>query len=448
VKALWNWFKPASHAEELQDPEQINSSYRYWRIRIMYSMFIGYALYYFTRKSFTFAMPGLIEDLHFDKAQLGLLNSVLFITYGISKFGSGILSDKSSPRVFMAFGLIMTGIFNVLFGFSSSIFLFALFWGFNGWFQGFGWPPCARFLTHWYSQSERGSWWSIWNVSQNVGAALIPWFVGLCMYYFSWRFALYLPGVISIFGGIFLLNRLRDTPRSVGLPTIEDFRNDFGDKTFNNKSESNISAKQILWDCVLTNKYMWLLGIAAFFIYVVRIGVSDWTVLYLYEHKGYNRIVSSGCISLFEVGGFLGSLCAGWASDHLFGAKRGPVNVLFATSMLAATFLLWSVPKGLPLVDACALFLLGFSTFGPQMLIGMAAAELAPKEAASTSTGFVGLWAYLGAACAGLPIGKIAQEFGWHGFFYAMIACCAISILVLLPMWGLQKKKLPIQTSA
>jgi sugar phosphate permease len=33
-------------------------------------MFTGYIFYYFTRKSFTFAMPALMADLGFDKAQL------------------------------------------------------------------------------------------------------------------------------------------------------------------------------------------------------------------------------------------------------------------------------------------------------------------------------------------------------------------------------------------
>ena len=156
-------------------------------------------------------MPGLIEDLAFTKGQLGFLSSILSITYGLSKFASGILSDRSNPRYFMAVGLFLTGLMNIFFGLSSSIWMFAVFWGLNGWFQGFGWPPCARFLTHWYSQSERGSWWSTWNVSHNVGAFLIPWVVGACLQYFGWRFAMYVPGVLcilcSFYHGIGLLKK-------------------------------------------------------------------------------------------------------------------------------------------------------------------------------------------------------------------------------------------------
>lgn len=437
MSAILNLFKPAPHIPEIQDAREVKKKYQYWRIRTLYSMFVGYALYYFTRKSFTFAMPGLIQELGFDKGQLGLLASILSITYGISKFASGILSDRSNPRYFMAFGLLMTGIFNICFGFSSSFLMFALFWGLNGWFQGFGWPPCARFLTHWYSHSERGSWWSTWNVSHNVGAFIIPWIVGACLQYFGWRYAMYVPGVICILGSLFLINRLRDTPQSLGLPSIEKFRDDYGgisDK--HEKTERELSTKEILIEYVLKNKFIWMLAIAYFFVYVVRIGVNDWTVLFLIEQKEYSRIGANGCVSLFEVGGFFGSLFAGWSSDRMFGARRGPVNVLFAVGMLVSISVFWIIPPGYSFLDSAAMFMLGFAIFGPQMLIGVHAAELSHKKAAATSTGFVGWFAYMGAATAGYPLGKITQDLGWQGFFIVMWGCCAISALLLIPLWN------------
>lgn len=438
VASILNLLKPAPYIEPIQDSQEVEKSYNYWRIRILYSMFVGYALYYFTRKSFTFAMPDLAQELHFDKTQLGILGSIFSITYGISKFASGILSDRSNPRYFMALGLMMTGVVNILFGFSSSIFLFSIFWGLNGWFQGFGWPPCARFLTHWYSHSERGSWWSTCSVSHNVGAFLIPWIVGACLHFLGWRYAMYVPGIICILGGVFLINRLRDTPQSLGLPAIEDFRKDYSGFGAN-EDKQKLSTKEILVEYVLKNWYMWMLGFAYFFVYVVRTGVNDWTVLYLLDEKGYSRMGANACISLFEVGGFVGSLCAGWSSDRIFGARRGPVNVLFAGGMMLSVLAFWLVPEGFVILDALSIFMLGFTIFGPQMLIGVAAAELSHKEAAATSTGFVGFCAYMGAACAGYPMGKITDEMGWEGYFISMMICCGISMLALVPLWNATK---------
>ena len=55
-------------------------------------------------------------------------------------------------------------------GLASGLFFLALFWGLNGWFQSMGFPPCARILANWYSVSERGLVWSIWNISHQLGA--------------------------------------------------------------------------------------------------------------------------------------------------------------------------------------------------------------------------------------------------------------------------------------
>lgn len=379
MNALLNIFHPAPHIPEIQDPAKVKSEYTYWRIRIFYSIFIGYIFYYFMRRSFIFVMPGLMEDLHLDKAQLGIMGTIFALVYGCSKFVSGVMSDQSNPRYFMAFGLILTGIFNICFSFSSSLLFFAIFWGLNGWFQGFGWPPAVRFLTHWYSHSERGSYWSSWSVSQNVGAFLIPWIVGACSYYYGWRMGMFIPGILCILGGIFLINRLRDTPQSLGLPAIEKYRNDYLGKKPDASQEVELTTKQLLSN-VITNKYIWMLGIAYFFVYFIRTGIGDWSTLFLIEVKGYSRMGASGSVSLFEAGGFFGSLAAGWMSDRLFKARRGPVNALYAMLLLLTLLFFWYAPIDYPLIDSCALFMVGFAVFGPQMLIGVAAAELVHKK--------------------------------------------------------------------
>ena len=262
---LFSFLKPAAHLPEIQDPVKVEQDYQYWRVRILYSMFIGYALYYFTRKSLTFAMPGLITDLGFTKSELGILGSILSITYGISKFASGVMEDKVNPRYMMAGGLILTGLCNLFFGLSSSLMVFALFWGLNGWFQGFGWPPCVRFLTQWYSHSERGSWWSTCSVSHNVGGFLIPWVAGFALQYYGWRFAMYLPGAICILGGFFLINRLRDTPQSLGLPPIDRYRHDYVDKLEAAENGEELTVRELLMRFVIKNPYIWLLALAYFF---------------------------------------------------------------------------------------------------------------------------------------------------------------------------------------
>ncbi len=434
---VFDFLKAAKPAPQIEDPEEVKKKYRYWRIRTFYSMFIGYVFYYFTRYSYIAALPVLINDLGYEKAQLGHLGTIFALTYGLSKFVSGLLSDRSNPRYIMAGGLIVTGLVNILFGMFSSIWIFALLWGINGWFQGFGWPPCARLLTHWYSKNERGGWWSTWNASHNVGGFAIRFLAAACTAYLGWRYAMYIPGVLCILMGFVLVNRLRDTPQSLGLPPIEKFRDDYGNMSAKEieSGERELTTKEILFEHILFNPYIWLLACAYFLVYVVRIGVVTWGVLFLVESKEYSNIAANSCLSLFEIGGFCGSLSAGWISDRIFRARRGPVNVIFAAGMFVSIGFLWFVPHGFYWFDGAAMILVGFSVFGPQMMIGMAAAELAHKKASATATGFIGWFGYLGAAMAGYPLARIAQDWGWGGFYFALAFCCLASIIFLLPFW-------------
>ena len=225
-QAILTLLKPAPHVPEILDKEDASKAYQYWRIRTFYSMYVGYLFYYFTRKSFTFITPFLVTDLGLTKANIGILASTLSIAYGISKFTSGVLCDRSNPRYFMGIGLILTGFCNILFGMSSSIWALTIFWGLNGWFQGFGWPACTKQLTHWYSRTERGTWWSACTTSHTIGGFLIAYVAAYAAIWWGWRYAMYIPGVICIFAGLWLINRLRDIPQSLGLPPIEKFKNE------------------------------------------------------------------------------------------------------------------------------------------------------------------------------------------------------------------------------
>lgn len=439
--SLLSILKPDPFINEIEEESLVKKEYRYWRVRIFYGMYVGYALFYFTRKSFTFAMPAMQSELGMDKVQLGLLASILSITYGASKFLSGILGDKSNPRYFMSIGLILTGVFNICFGASSTWMVFAIFWGLNGWFQGWGWPGCAKLLTHWYSQSERGRWWSAWNTSHNLGGALIPLIVAGCVELFSWRYGLYVPGVICVVAGIFLANRLRDTPQSLGLPSIERFRNDYPSSQKQEGSEPlELSAREILLEYVVKNKFIWMLAFASFFIYVIRTAINDWSMLYLTEAKGYSTFVAGVCMSGFELGGFLGSLAAGWGSDLIFKGKRMPINVLFSLGILITLVGFRMSLIQVAWIDGLYLFCLGFLIFGPQMLIGVACAELSHKKAAGSATGFAGCFAYLGAAVAGGPLGALTYMWGWEAFFMAMIVCSGMAILLMTPLWKVRSR--------
>jgi len=446
-KAL-SFLKPPAKAPLIQDPAYIQQAYKQWRIRIFYSIVIGYAFYYFTRSNLTAIMPIMVNELGYDITDLGILFTLFNLTYGISKFSSGILADKSNARYFMAIGLILSGICNLIFGMNSLVFTFALLWAVNGWVQGFGAPTCARLLTQWYSHNERGSWWSTWNISHNIGGGGARWLAILIAGYFGWRYSLYIPGITCIAVGFFLINRLRDTPESLGLPPIEEWRNDDSGGKSAVSSDKSLSTKEILFSHVLNNPFIWFLALSYFFVYFVRMGVAQWGNLYLTEMKSYDYVTANLCVMCFEFGGFFGAIAAGWISDYLFRSERGVVNVLFAAAMIVSFGSFFLLPGGYTYLEFGLLFFIGFAVYGPQMMIGLMAAEISPKNAAATANGFVGWIGYLGSAVAGYPLAYIQKAYGWDWWNMTLLFCCFISLLLLLPLWSVGKEKAKEKTAA
>src|SRR5688500_13130738 len=89
--------------------------YRYWQKRILISTIVGYALYYFVRKNLSVAMPVMEEELGVGKDQLGIFLSAHGVLYGVSRFANGVLADRVNARWFMAGGLAICAVFNLLF---------------------------------------------------------------------------------------------------------------------------------------------------------------------------------------------------------------------------------------------------------------------------------------------------------------------------------------------
>ncbi len=201
----------------------------------------------------------------------------------------GLVSDRSNPRYFLTFGLLVSAAVMFIFGFApwatSSVTMMFILLFINGWAQGMGWPPSGRTMVHWWSQKERGGVVSVWNVAHNVGGGLIgPLFLLGMGWFNDWHAAFYVPATVALAVAAFAFITMRDTPQSVGLPPIEKYKNDYPEG-YNDSHESEFSAKEIFVKYVLRNKMLWYIALANVFVYLLRYGVLDWAPTYLKEAK-------------------------------------------------------------------------------------------------------------------------------------------------------------------
>ena len=167
---MFAFFRPAAHQAPLPE-EKIDSTYRRLRWQIFAGIFFGYAGYHLLRKNFSLAMPYLIDE-GYTRGQLGVAMSAIAIAYGLSKFLMGLVSDRSNPRFFLPFGLMISAGVMFIFGFApwatSSVTMMFILLFINGWAQGMGWP---RVAGPWFTGGRRrnaavwyryGTWLTTW----------------------------------------------------------------------------------------------------------------------------------------------------------------------------------------------------------------------------------------------------------------------------------------------
>ncbi|CUQ02412.1 glycerol-3-phosphate transporter [Clostridium baratii] len=434
---MLNFLKPAQPIPRLPK-EKIDSTYKRYRIQVFISIYIGYLTYYFVRSNFSLAKAYLV-DQGFTKLQLGFVASALGIAYGISKFVMGNVSDRSNPRYFLAIGLIASGIVNIFFPLTSSITIMFILMLINGWFQGMGWPPCGRTITHWFSDRERGVKMSLWNTAHNVGGGLIATIAVLGVSIFhGWKGIFYLPAIIAIVIGILYMIFAKDTPQSVGLPPIEEYKDDYPEVAVDDR-ERELTGKEILFKYVLNNKYLWFVAIANIFVYLVRYGVINWVPTYLEEVRGFSMQQSSVAFALFEYAAIPGTIIIGWLSDKVFHGRRAPLGIFCMIGVFIATFVYWQSSSLIAI--NCALASIGALIYGPVMLIGVSALDLVPKKAAGTAAGFTGLFGYMGGQVfAEVAMGAVVDRFSWSGGFMLLMASCILAIVFFAFTWNVHNR--------
>jgi OPA family glycerol-3-phosphate transporter-like MFS transporter len=431
---MFGFLKPAPATDPVP-AERVDSDYKRLRWQVFAGIFVGYAGYYLVRNNLALAIPDILkEHPELNKAQLGTALSGLSIAYGASKFLMGSVSDRSNPRWFLPLGLLLSCVIMFVSGsvkalYTSLAAVIALQTSTDG-CRAWVWPPCGKTMVHWFSTKERGVIVSFWNCAHNVGGALVANLALLgVMLFHDWGAKFYFNALVAAVIAVVAFLLLRDTPQSCGLPPIEKHRNDYP-PDYSADHERTFTFREIFLNHVLNNKFLWAIAIANAFVYFVRYGVVNWIPTYLETAKGFSFKDASLAWSLYEYAAIPGTIVCGWVSDKVFKGKRAPATMLFMALTLIAVLVYWGNLKGPLWIDYAALIAIGFLIYGPIMMIGLHALDLAPKKAAGTAAGFTGFFGYVfGSAVAGTGVGWIADHFGWHGVFIAMVACCVLTIV-------------------
>ncbi len=434
-RRLTHWFRPAPHITPMP-PEQAAVAYPKYRWRIFEAAFMAYAMFYVVRNNFSPVSKEVGAALHYSKAMIGDILMGTAMAYGIGKFVMGYFADRSDARKYMVAGMLLTAGLNFLFGATTNFHAHVFLWTLNGFVQGMGYGPCTRGLSHWYSARERGTVFGFWNVSHNIGGGIAGVVAAWSAKHFGWESAFYIPGGIAVLGAAYLWWRMRDSPQSVGLPAIEDYKNDH---PAGGGTERDLGFREIFFCYILPNRMLWVLAIANIFVYIARYAMLDWGPTYLKEVKGASIMQGGYSTLLIEFAGAAGMLSMGWLSDKC-GGRRGRVSVIAMIPLLGAFIGIILVPPGMLWLDMVLFAVIGFFVYVPVMFSGVMSLDLTTKKAVGTAAGFVGFFGYVGRVIQSKGLGSLSESHGWEVALWSVAGCTAAGIVLLAFLWNVKPR--------
>ena len=430
------WFAPAPAIRRVP-AQEIKQLYSLMRWRILAATFFGYAVFYIVRNNLAPVSKEMGAALHYDKTMIGTILASTALAYGVGKLVMGSFSDRSNPKKFMSFALLLTAACTFIFSGIENYYGHLLLWSINGFVQGGGWAPCGRSMGHWFSIRERGLVFAFWNISHNVGGAIAGVLAAYVAARLGWQSAFYIPGILAVISAVILYLGLIDTPQSEGLPPIEEHKNDYPENR--ELHEAELSVRDLYINHIIRNKCLWLFALANFFVYIARYAMLSWGPTYLKEVKGASLEAGGWSTAVIELAGVPSTLLVGWLSDRVSG-RRGMVSLLCMIPIIAAFGIMWKTPVGHINIDMACMAVIGFFVYPPVMLLGVAALDQSSKKAVGTAAGFVGLFGYLGNMAQAQGIGYLSQHYGWDYAFISILACVCCAIACLAFTWNIRPK--------
>ena len=136
--------------------------------------------------------------------------------------------------------------------------------------------------------------------------------------------------------------------------------------------------------------------------------------------------------SAYEWAAIPGTIICGWLSDKVFKGRRAITTMIYMALVAVFVVIYWKNMDSV-LLDNISLIAIGFLIYGPVMLIGVQALDLAPKKAAGTAAGLTGFFGYFfgTAILANIAMGSIVQHLGWDWGFIMLLAACALAFLFI-----------------
>ena len=414
--SLYSFYRVSKPSREKVPQEQVQSRYKVLRNRTFWATVVAYSLYYVCRMSLSVVKQPIIDSGVLTPGQLGLIGSAFLFVYAAGKFTNGFIADYCNIKRFMATGLLVSSLINLILGVTGLLegtagivsvllfFIFAVLWGINGWAQSMGSPPGVIQLSRWFPLSKRGTFYSIFSSTPYIGEFLAFIIVGAVVGAMGWQYGFIFAAVAGLIGSAVILFFVSDNPESKGLPSIQEISGEAP-----RKEDKMPTVK--LQKMVLSHPGIWIIAASSAFVYITKYAIAGWGVLFLQKAKDFSLENATQIIAFSAAFGVVGTVIAGWLSDTLFKGDR--VKPAIVSGMLSFVSLgLFLFTEGSYTVNI--IYVSFFSLFIGVLyciVAGLMAVDIVPRKATGAALGVVGISSYAAAGLQDITSGYLIEGF-------------------------------------
>lgn len=457
----------------MTDPHAVQSEVRRWRVRIFVACWTMYASYYLCRQNISVAIPTLKELDWVGETAVGWITTGLFVAYAVGQLTNGILSDHFGPRRVATAGMVVSAAANVVFAAAGSLPVLVGAWIVNGLAQATGAPSRIKVFSNWFSPRVRGRMMGLLGTDYVIGNVVAWLLSGWVLAVWGWRSVFYVPAGILLLSAVHFALRVRNTPESQGLPTLEELERgapaapsgpaaaaEAGDET----------SFRLIVRKALLNPRVWVVGVAYFGVDLFRYGFLVWSFSFVLDmriaedlqpllarvpaavaadpevarvvagvFRSLSTLTSLIKIVMLPAIGAVGIVLSGWLTDRM-GGRRAPViaAMLLVSGLLAVVF--YQLPPGDVVLPMVVLGGIGFFLYGPHLMMGATIAmDLGSRKASATASGIIDALGYAGAAFAGIGTTWAKQLTGdWSGPFILWIGGVIVAAALMLLLWNVR----------
>ncbi|MBR5834799.1 MAG: MFS transporter [Bacteroidales bacterium] len=454
--SLYSFLRISKPSAEQVAPDKVDSTYRSLRNRTFWGATVAYSLYYVCRMSLSVVKQPLIDEGVLSAGELGLIGSALLFVYAVGKFLNGFIADYCNIKRFMAIGLFVSALINLLLGVLGMVhefmhlstavifFSFAILWGLNGWMQSMGSPPGVICLSRWFPKSKRGTYYSIFSSTPYVGEFLSFIITGLIVGAIGWKAGFIVAAIAGLVGSLVILWMVSDTPESKGLPSVQKL-------TGEDVTKHDVMPTRELQKYVLKHPAIWIIALSSAFIYITKYAITGWGVLFLQKEKGFPIEEATQIIGFYAAAGMVGTVCAGWLSDKVFRSDRVKPAVLAGVlSFISLALFLFTETGYMMHVLYVSVFSLAIGVLYC-IVAGLMAIDIVPRKATGAALGVVGISSYVAAGLQDITSGYLIQfnttqvdgvdiyDFGPVSWFW--LAAALVSFILPVLNWKKMKKR-------